>query len=174
GAAVHAGNAGAGLRKANALRLDKGAEDGERQLRMPAFDTLVEPVRQLALARQRAIPFAVVIDDATNLPERQFEIDQRQRRIGPGTRLDQSIEARDLLALAERRISAACRGDDFGHQSRVGFAGLAEPNRQRAEVFFSLLQHGFVPLEAAADSAGHLSRVVKTSFENEMRWRSTL
>jgi len=49
------------------------------------FDWLIQPVRQFALARQRAMPFAVVIGKAADLPLRQFQIDQRQRRISPGT-----------------------------------------------------------------------------------------
>ena len=39
--------------------LDVRAEDGEREDLMTAFDGLVEPVRQFALARQRAIPIAI-------------------------------------------------------------------------------------------------------------------
>ena len=60
---------------------------------MTGLDRLIEPVRQFALARQRAIPFAVVIGEAADLPLRQFQIDQRQRGVGPGLRLDQPLDA---------------------------------------------------------------------------------
>ena len=66
---------------------------------MMGFDRLIEPVGQFAFARQRAMPFALVIGDAANLPLRQFQIDQRQRRIGPGARLDQPLDAGGLAGL---------------------------------------------------------------------------
>ncbi len=48
---LHSGYAGAAFPLADALSLDKGAEDSKRQVRMPCFDGLIEPVGQLALAR---------------------------------------------------------------------------------------------------------------------------
>jgi len=38
------------------------------------FDRLIEPFGEFALARQRAMPFPLVIGDAPDLPLRQFEI----------------------------------------------------------------------------------------------------
>jgi hypothetical protein len=58
---------------------------------MTAFDRMIEPVRQFAFARQCAKPFTFIIGDAADLPLRQFQIDQRQRSIGPGARLDQPL-----------------------------------------------------------------------------------
>ena len=55
-----------------------------RKIGMAAFDRFIEPVGQFALARQRAVPFAIVIGKTADLPLRQLQIDQRQRRIGPG------------------------------------------------------------------------------------------
>ena len=81
----HGGDAGAARRRADALGLDERAQDRQRQIRVMGFDRLIEPFGKLALARQRAMPFAFVIGDAANLPLRQFEVDQRQRGIGPGT-----------------------------------------------------------------------------------------
>ena len=48
------------------------------------LDRLIEPVGKFALAGQCAVPLTLVIGDATDMPQRQFQIDQRQRGIGPG------------------------------------------------------------------------------------------
>src|ERR1700741_3065321 len=61
---LHGGHAGTALPLTDAPGLDKCAQDGERQIRVPDLDGFVEPVRQLALARQRAIPFTVVVSEA--------------------------------------------------------------------------------------------------------------
>src|SRR5450755_1849450 len=100
GAARHRGNAGPARRRAEALDIDERAQDRQRQICVAGFDRAVEPVGQLALARQRAVPLAIVIGDAANLPHRQFEVDQRQRRIGPGARSDQPLDPRGLVDLS--------------------------------------------------------------------------
>ena len=64
------------------LGLDEGAQDRQRQIRVAGFDRPVEPVGQLAFARQGAVPLALVIGDAANLPQRKLQVDQRQRGIG--------------------------------------------------------------------------------------------
>ena len=79
-----AGNARPARRCGDALGFDERAQDRQRQIGVMAFDRPVEPIRQLALTRERAIPLALVIGDAADLPQRQLQIDQRQRRIGPG------------------------------------------------------------------------------------------
>jgi hypothetical protein len=76
-----------------APRFDERAQDGEGKIGMVTFDCLIEPIRQFALVRQCGAPFAIVIDKAADLPLRQFQIDQRQRRIGPGTRFYQVVNA---------------------------------------------------------------------------------
>src|SRR5215831_1756740 len=80
----HRGDAGSAQRRADALCLDEGREDRKREVCMTCLDRLIEPVRQLAFARQRAIPFAPVIGNAADLPERQLQIDQREGHVGPG------------------------------------------------------------------------------------------
>ena len=57
------------------------------------LDRLVEPFGKVALARQRAMPFAAVVGEAAELPLRQFEVEQRQRRIGPGARSGSAVRA---------------------------------------------------------------------------------
>src|ERR1043166_4525689 len=114
------------------------------------------------------MPFALIISEAANLPERQFEIDQRQRRVGPGAGPAQLLEPRRLLALTDGRISPACRAGHFGHQSCVDFAGVAKPPRELTGIRKSPdMEHGFRPLSACGRSAGRLRKVVKTSFESE-------
>src|SRR5260370_37141051 len=57
-------------RGADALYTDEGAKNSQRKIRVMGFDRLIEPFRKLALAGQRAMPFAAVVDDAANLPLR--------------------------------------------------------------------------------------------------------
>ena len=61
---------------------------------------MIEPIGEFAFARQRAVPFALIIGDAAKLPLRQFQVDQRERRIGPGAGLDQSLDTGGLGGLA--------------------------------------------------------------------------
>ena len=169
-ALAHRRNTAPLRRLADPLRLDERAEDGEREICMPGFDGLIEPIRQLALARQRAMPFAIVIGEAANLPERQFKIDQRQRCIGPRSGSDQLLDARRLLALTDLRISPAHRAGHLGHQSRIDFAGAAEPLREPTELMkFPDMEHGFRLFRARGRSAGRLRKMVKTPFESERR-----
>ena len=73
------------------------------------------------------MPFAWIIGDSADLPLRQFEIDQRQRRIGPCARLDQPLNARGLATPARRRKAPAGLADDVGQEiSRHGM-GIAKP-----------------------------------------------
>src|SRR5206468_8437006 len=91
--------AGPARRRADTAGLDERAQDRQRQIGVAAFDRLIEPFRQLALARERAVPFAFVIGDTADLPLRQFEIDQSKRCVGPRLRLDQPFDAGGLAVL---------------------------------------------------------------------------
>jgi hypothetical protein len=62
------------------------------------------------------MPFALVIGDAANLPLRQFQIDQRQRRIGPRFRADQAFEARGFSAPFQGWRVPPGPGEDLRHQ----------------------------------------------------------
>jgi two-component system sensor histidine kinase KdpD len=69
-----------------------------------AFDRLIEPVGQFALARQRAVSLALVIGQPSNLPHGQFQIDQRQRGViveivGSALRRAGKILARHKISL---------------------------------------------------------------------------
>ncbi len=80
---------GALVRWASTIR----AQNSQRQIRVPGFDRLVEPFGKFAFAGQRAVPFALIIGDAANLPLRQFEVDQRECSVGPGLRADQCVRS---------------------------------------------------------------------------------
>src|SRR5216683_1426816 len=97
---------------------------------MMGLDRLIEPIRKLALARQRAIPLALVIGDAANLPLRQFQIDQRQRCIGP----DQSFDSRRLLGLSRRGKAPAGLADNLRYEISRCRMGVAKPITEFAGV----------------------------------------
>ena len=164
------GNAGPARRRADALGLDERAQDRQRQIGVAGLDRLIEPVRQLALARQRAMPFALVIGDAADLPLRQFQIDQRQRRIGPGARLDQPLDAGGLAALAGRRKAPAGLADDVGQEFGGDGIGIAEPVAEFGGVLVFCKEVTWRYLIGdAADTAAARPRWSKSPFENEMR-----
>src|SRR5262249_42205988 len=131
------GNAGPAFRRADTLGFDESTEDRERQVCMPRLDALIEPIGKLALARQRAIPFALVIGEAPNVPERQFQIDQRQRRVGPGAGGDQLRDPRGFLALAQGGEAPAGRANHLGDYASVRFASVSEQARDVAKFVFS-------------------------------------
>src|ERR1700676_881130 len=81
-------------RRTGTLRIDERHQDRKRQIRVAGLDRLIDPFGKFALARQRAIPFTVVIDDTANLPLRQLQFDQCKRGIGPGARLNQPLDPR--------------------------------------------------------------------------------
>src|SRR5258708_38731980 len=66
--AWHNGDACPARRRIDALGVDEGTQDRQRQIRVTGFDRSIEPIGKLALARQRAIPLTLVIGDAANLP----------------------------------------------------------------------------------------------------------
>ena len=73
------------------------------------------------------MPFALVIDQAADLPLRQFEIEQRDRGVGPGAGLDQALDARALAGLTDRREASAGLADDVGHELGGDGVSVAQP-----------------------------------------------
>ena len=120
-------NAGPARRCADALGLDERAQDRQRQVGVTGLDRLIQPIGQFALARQRAVPFALVIGEAADLPLRQFQIDQRQRGVGPGLRLDQPLDAGGFGVLIGGRKAPAGRVDDIGEKFGRDIAGVTKP-----------------------------------------------
>jgi hypothetical protein len=174
---AHRGNAGVARLHAGTAGFDECAEDREREVRVPRLDRLVQPVRQLPLARQCAVPLALVIGDTPRLPLRQFEIDQRQCSVDPCTGSDQLFEPRRFRAWSESRKAPAGGADDPGKQRRIRLGRFAQPIREHADVLMIKdLLHGIIPLELAADavcarwSKGHL----KTRWSGWRRYRNSI
>ena len=122
----HGWNAGPARRRSDALRFHKCTQHRQRQIGVAGFDRLIQPVRQVALARQRAIPFTIVVGEAADLPLRQLQIDQRERCVGPGLRLDQLCDTGGPGILIGGRQAPASRVDDIGEEFGGDIAGIAE------------------------------------------------
>src|SRR3954452_2711765 len=56
------------------LDLYESRQQREREIGMAGLDRGVEPVRQLPLARERTVPFTLVVGDAADLPQRHFQL----------------------------------------------------------------------------------------------------
>lgn len=119
-------NTGPAQWRADASRLDKSTEDRKREVGVTGFYRLIEPFGQFALARQRAIPFTVVIGEAADLPLRQLQIDQRECCVGPCLRLDQPCDSGGAGILIGGRQASASRVDDIGEKFGGDIAGVAE------------------------------------------------
>src|ERR1700693_1541300 len=130
-------------RRTGTLRIDERHQDRKRQIRMVGFNRLIDPFGKFALARQRAIPFTVVIDDTANLPLRQLQFDQRKRGIGPGARLNQPLDPRGFLGAPNGRKTPASLADDFRHQLRGHGMRALEPVFEFAVIaMFRKQRHG--------------------------------
>ena len=84
---------------------------------MSGFDCLVQPLGKFALAGQRAVPLALIIGDAADLPLRQFKVDQRQGCFGQGAGLDQLPSCAALAACSvdenRREVAITILGKQF-------------------------------------------------------------
>ena len=61
----------------------------QRKRFVAAFRCLIEFNRQLRLSRERALPLAILVQDPTKFPLRQFERDQGEYGVDAGTGFDQ-------------------------------------------------------------------------------------
>jgi hypothetical protein len=72
-------------------------------------------------------------------------------------------QANGLLGLAERRAHSIDKGC-------IRLSGVAQARHERADIAqFTDVQHGVSRLQATAEGFGRLSKLAKTSFENEVR-----
>ena len=76
---------------------------------MTPLRRFVEDDRQIRLLRQRAEPFTDFANNTTDAPIRQFEIDQRDRRIGLRTCLNQVIELSRLPLAEAKKVACNAR-----------------------------------------------------------------
>jgi hypothetical protein len=124
---------GCGRDDADALHLDERAQNREREIRVTSFDRLINPIRKFALARQSAMPFTGVIDNATNLPLRQFEREQDERGVGPGTGLNVLFELLEALRPPDRRQARARLADNLGQKLGRDSIGVTNPAGKAGE-----------------------------------------
>ena len=126
------------------------------------------------------MPFALVIDDTTNLPLRQLQFDQRHRGIGPGARLNQPLEPRRFLGghrdSVNAKLTKTLRQQAAGlflqvHQLqqtnpvRYWVALLRRPDQPERKVF-----SGWMLASSPSDLA---ERILQPVLENACRYGST-
>jgi hypothetical protein len=91
------------------------------------FHGFIQPVGKFALARECAMPFAAVVDKTADPPLRQLQVDQRQRRVGPGPQLDQLLDPFGLAGVPLRGKAAAGLADHVRNQCRRYCKGIIQP-----------------------------------------------
>jgi hypothetical protein len=97
-------------------RRDQGAQDREWQRFVEGFSVIPEPGREIPLLAERTEPNAILVNEPAQLPQRQFELDQRERRFGPRLRFDQTTDPCSLASTAWRVDARARAGDKLRHQ----------------------------------------------------------
>jgi hypothetical protein len=153
----------------DALGLDERAQDRQGQIRVPRLDVLIKPVWKLTFARQRAVPFAVVVSDAADLPEWQLEIDERQRHIGPGSRVDQLFNPRRFGGLSWSRKTAAGKIHHLGEELRRYRVGIPKPVTKDGGIKVFGKKHWHRLAHACGrDGRSLTNKMIKTAFENEV------
>ena len=91
---------------------------------MPGFDGLVQPVRKFALTGERAVPFTGVVSDAADMPKRQLQFEQFERRIRPSAGIYQLFEVQSPFLLCLHQKAPSAEVEDFCHQfDRHVFSG---------------------------------------------------
>jgi hypothetical protein len=83
-----------------------------------SINCIVERRGRIWLSGKRTNPFAAFADQTAKRPGRQFQFDQSQRGIRPGSRLDQAIKVCSLSRLRENWNAGAGAADDFGKKTR--------------------------------------------------------
>ena len=78
---------------------------------MSSICCVIERRRQIRLPRERAEPFAILIDEATKFPCGQFERDQCKRRVNPSAGLDQPIYPSAFQLFSRRKVCARVHYD---------------------------------------------------------------
>src|SRR5579871_3673726 len=107
---------------------------------MAGLNRLIEPVGQLALARQGAMPLAGIINNAANLPLWQFQFEQGQHRVGPSGGLNQPFDPAGIFSSRDTRKPPARLSDDVGQQLRRDGARVAKPARKLTNIAPSCMQ----------------------------------
>ena len=83
---------------------------------MPCLDRFIKPVWKFGLARERAVPLAAIVSDASDVPERKLQFDQRQRCIDPGAGIYQILEPQCTFPVPLHQDAPPADLEDPRHQ----------------------------------------------------------
>src|SRR5215470_11767620 len=97
-----------------------------------SLNAVVEFDRESRMLRQRAMPLAVVIDEAAKHPLWKLELEQGQHRVDPGAGCDQPIE----LGFRRRRMCSQARARSCHHVAQK----LRRDRRASAQVLLQRLE----------------------------------
>ena len=78
--------------------------------------SLIERHRQIRLLGKRAEPFAILVEETTKVPCREFEFDQRKHRVIPSAGLDEPIDPSSFSSPAQHWKTGAGVRDDLGNE----------------------------------------------------------
>jgi hypothetical protein len=116
---------------------------------VPRVCSVIERHRQIRLLGEGAEPFTVLIDEATKLPSRQFELDQSKRRVTPSAGLDQLIDPSSLSSPVQhwKAYASVCddSADEIGGERRRKPKLLGQPIE--AVLVFWIEQHDTISQE---------------------------
>src|SRR5581483_9744559 len=118
-------------------------------------------------ARQRAVPFAAVVDKPAQLPLWQLEIDQRQRHLGPGLLRNQPLDARERARLPRMGMLAANQIQDVPNQWRSDGGRVTEPIREQVIVLQNQ-PHDLISSFRKSRRIASPPKMARTPFECEM------
>ena len=115
------------FRRAVTLYVDNRAQDRKAEVAVTGFGRLIEPVGKFAPPRQRAMPFAGVMDDPAKMPLRRFQREQGKRCVGPCARLNELLEALKVPGPPDGRQAPACVANDLRKKCGRDMVGVTKP-----------------------------------------------
>jgi hypothetical protein len=144
--------------------LEECEQDRQRQALVIGHRKLIETERQPWMPGERAKPFVVLVDEASKLPFRQLELDQRKCRIGPSAGPDQLTDP-CLGSWAARCKPRTRLRDDPRHKISRDRLGAMKLSLQPIKV---LLKPGFeqhdVSLNGSRLECRHTRNMGKTPY----------
>lgn len=129
---------------------------------MAGFGGFIEVERERRLPRERAQPFAVVADEATQAPLRELELEQGKHCIGKRARRNEPVEIGSCMR-AHCGQAHASLGDELGHQ--IGRDRVRAPQACFKTVKGLLVgrieQHRFTSKASRKNRRSHVAKMVK-------------
>lgn len=98
---------------------------------MPGFDRLIEPFREFRVARESTVPFAAIVGDTADVPQRQFQFEQSKRRIDPGAGICQLFEMQSFCLVSRNQGPSPADIEDFRHKPGRCCLGRAQLRTKR-------------------------------------------